>query len=473
MLENLSRGYRADRKDFKCLKKNEYSFYWIFPSKSGCKDKCGVDHIKSDCSCKYSCLRQGDCCDDFEKECKDELLKENCKLCKKCVDGRCARCKVNSEPLVNDEGVCSCKIGYEYDALSDECVKKEKEDINCNDNQEMNENQFNQQSNKSLKNKNKNLKTCISNSTNVKNQTITIITNTTTNNTKNTTSTSNSSCTANSNTTNTNRTNTKINNATDDSKNTNSTNANNIFNSNSTYCNYNSSQIDKNGINYNNTSREKNETNNENQSVINVDKSNHTKSTNNTFIRNNSIVITDHSKNSTCSDNFINNNKTNLDNETKPHQPKDNTIINNTYISVNNSNIKISNDIKCQNTTNNFPSINKNLAEELLKSFKNVFSMQNPQNKNQILNLYMNGNISINVLTGNTNPQMITQNIYNKDSYNKLSHDIKNIHSGNHMINFPKNTTTTLRFKENQKNLSKREKYINIKAPYIEQKQII
>lgn len=64
--------------------------------------------------------------------------------------------------------------------------------------------------------------------------------------------------------------------------------------------------------------------------------------------------------------------------------------------------------------------INKNISEELLNSFKNLFSnfALDKQKGKQTLNLYLNGNISINLLTGNSNPQIITKNVYNKDSYN-------------------------------------------------------
>src|SRR5690348_13584033 len=30
-----------------------------------------------DCSCHHSCLRRGDCCDDFENECQEEIRKES------------------------------------------------------------------------------------------------------------------------------------------------------------------------------------------------------------------------------------------------------------------------------------------------------------------------------------------------------------------------------------------------------------
>lgn len=81
--------------------------------------------------------------------------------------------------------------------------------------------------------------------------------------------------------------------------------------------------------------------------------------------------------------------------------------------------------------------INKNLSEELLNSFKNLFSniASNKEKNKQTLNLYLNGNISINLLTGNTNPQIITNNVYNKDSYNTNKTTSYNINSKNKQNN--------------------------------------
>lgn len=91
--------------------------------------------------------------------------------------------------------------------------------------------------------------------------------------------------------------------------------------------------------------------------------------------------------------------------------------------------------------------INKNLSEELLNSFKKLFSnfASNKEKSKQTLNLYLNGNISINVLTGNTNPQIITKNIYNKDSFNTNKTISYNINS-----NSQKNDTNTLSLADNK-----------------------
>jgi len=45
----------------------------IFPSKGSCYNKCGYQDKVIDCSCNIDCLKNGNCCDDFEKECQSEL----------------------------------------------------------------------------------------------------------------------------------------------------------------------------------------------------------------------------------------------------------------------------------------------------------------------------------------------------------------------------------------------------------------
>jgi len=109
--------------DFTCNSKKEFSFYWTFPSKTSCKDKCGFFDIKNDCSCRVGCMRRGNCCDDFEKECNEELQKESCKLCSICLNGSCLKCKEHSN--LSSEGTCSCKDGYSYEIEEDVCINNE------------------------------------------------------------------------------------------------------------------------------------------------------------------------------------------------------------------------------------------------------------------------------------------------------------------------------------------------------------
>ena len=41
---------RANKIDSTCHSKKEFSFYWVFPSKTSCKDKCGIFDLNNDCS---------------------------------------------------------------------------------------------------------------------------------------------------------------------------------------------------------------------------------------------------------------------------------------------------------------------------------------------------------------------------------------------------------------------------------------
>lgn len=73
----------------------------------------------ADCSCKFTCLRRGNCCDNFEKECLEEISQEKCgKLCDKCVNGKCESCKAHSELK---DGKCSCETKFKYNIEEDIC----------------------------------------------------------------------------------------------------------------------------------------------------------------------------------------------------------------------------------------------------------------------------------------------------------------------------------------------------------------
>jgi proprotein convertase subtilisin/kexin type 5 len=41
-------GYRANRINFTCLLSKEFSFYWVYPSRQSCDQKCG-DNTNTDC----------------------------------------------------------------------------------------------------------------------------------------------------------------------------------------------------------------------------------------------------------------------------------------------------------------------------------------------------------------------------------------------------------------------------------------
>ena len=110
-----------------------FSFYWIFPSKGSCFDKCGNFNMQLDCSCRHTCMRRGNCCDDFEKECYKEILKENCKLCGNCIESECVACKENA--FFDQNKSCQCKEGFNYNLEEDICsLNKKEETINYKNN---------------------------------------------------------------------------------------------------------------------------------------------------------------------------------------------------------------------------------------------------------------------------------------------------------------------------------------------------
>jgi hypothetical protein len=73
-VETCPKNFSGNRINNTCVKSDKYSFHWIFPSKSTCKNECGkiANSIKfsdRDCSCDEVCTRRGDCCDDYEHFC--------------------------------------------------------------------------------------------------------------------------------------------------------------------------------------------------------------------------------------------------------------------------------------------------------------------------------------------------------------------------------------------------------------------
>ncbi len=89
----------------------------------------------------------------------------------------------------------------------------------------------------------------------------------------------------------------------------------------------------------------------------------------------------------------------------------------------------------------NYDDINKNISQKLENYLKNIFSSTSSEKEKakQPLSVYLNGNISINLLTGNTNPQIVTKNIYNTDSFNKnksITYDSRSKDDENNEISF-------------------------------------
>jgi hypothetical protein len=62
---------RADRMNWVCMEQSVFAWYWIFPSKTSCRNRCdmnvGADGM--DCSCREDCIRYGNCCQDVEDYC--------------------------------------------------------------------------------------------------------------------------------------------------------------------------------------------------------------------------------------------------------------------------------------------------------------------------------------------------------------------------------------------------------------------
>jgi hypothetical protein len=141
--ESCPAGTRANRVNFTCVNKSTFAFSMIFPSKFSCKSQCGLEkaklrklkiknmtletncqnedkqYSKQDCSCHHHCLKDGNCCDDFESECIEELKKEKCKTCENCHEGKCLKCLENSEL---HQGDCNCRKGFYYDIEKDRCL---------------------------------------------------------------------------------------------------------------------------------------------------------------------------------------------------------------------------------------------------------------------------------------------------------------------------------------------------------------
>lgn len=66
---------RADRMNWVCLEPSVFSWYWIFPSKSSCRNKCDITiGPERDCSCRDDCIRYGNCCQDIEEYCYKFVL---------------------------------------------------------------------------------------------------------------------------------------------------------------------------------------------------------------------------------------------------------------------------------------------------------------------------------------------------------------------------------------------------------------
>lgn len=71
-------GYRADRITWSCLQPPVFSWYWVYPSKSSCKDKCNSEKTENtDCSCSNNCVTKANCCPDYDFYCIQSKKRKN------------------------------------------------------------------------------------------------------------------------------------------------------------------------------------------------------------------------------------------------------------------------------------------------------------------------------------------------------------------------------------------------------------
>ena len=362
--------------------------------------------------CRVGCMRRGNCCDDFEKECRDELQKEDCKLCNVCINGSCLKCKENA--FLNSDNNCLCESGYSYDIEEDICLITES---------------YNKRFLKYKRNEEKNIEKIKDNQFK----------------------------------------------ETFDSLNTNKTKNNRKFNQsklikitkpieksndfNNSYVN-NNNKNDKNSVEFemeDNIEMQEND-NNLNRKLKNLDLKNLNRSKENKL------------KVATSIENIKDENKENIIKIQKRFMTK-NIPIKNSYLENMKKyivkdkkikeNINLSELSKIQKKNNNYKEnrkinlypINRNghqtnrnhsmimneentLADKLFKYFNNIMklleerksetksigvSSPNSLNNNQIMNLYMNGNISINILEGNNHSTLNTNRVISSNSNNNLS----------------------------------------------------
>jgi hypothetical protein len=73
-LSRCPEGYRADRITWTCLEPPIFAWYWVYPSRSSCRNYCGyIVQEDWDCSCSSDCFFYGNCCQDIDYYC-DEIL---------------------------------------------------------------------------------------------------------------------------------------------------------------------------------------------------------------------------------------------------------------------------------------------------------------------------------------------------------------------------------------------------------------
>lgn len=71
---------RADRMNWMCMEAPVFAWFWVFPSKSSCRNNCDAPmgvNLNMDCSCTNDCYKFGNCCPDIEDYCYKFLISNN------------------------------------------------------------------------------------------------------------------------------------------------------------------------------------------------------------------------------------------------------------------------------------------------------------------------------------------------------------------------------------------------------------
>lgn len=70
-LESCPDNFKADRKSWSCVPKNQKAWYYVYPSTGSCKEGCEKILNNNECSCYDSCVKYGNCCSDYDSYCGD------------------------------------------------------------------------------------------------------------------------------------------------------------------------------------------------------------------------------------------------------------------------------------------------------------------------------------------------------------------------------------------------------------------
>ena len=75
-LDKCPAGFRGDRITWSCLEPPVFGWYWVYPTKNSCRNKCAVKDLDT-CSCSKECIQDGSCCPDFDFYCQNRNSKSD------------------------------------------------------------------------------------------------------------------------------------------------------------------------------------------------------------------------------------------------------------------------------------------------------------------------------------------------------------------------------------------------------------